>query len=95
VIFGVLWNRVWFEFPTGEGESSQRCKGLFMDPADVLGTAVCILGFVLMALKPRHPWPYQAGLWIMVSGVLILMFHHFLNSVVITAASVEKRRLQP
>jgi hypothetical protein len=46
-----------------------------MDPADVVGTAVCILGFVLMASKLWHPRCCQVGLWIMLSGTLILMLH--------------------
>jgi hypothetical protein len=91
VIFGVLWNKVWFEFPAPEGETSKRWRGFFMDPADAMGTAVCILGFVLMALKPWHPWPYHAGLWIMVSGVLVLMFHHFWDCEILTDASKEVR----
>lgn len=83
VIFSLLWNRIWFDFPPAEDPSCPRTLGLAMSRAEASGLVLCILATVLMGLKPLALYSYYAGLGIMVLGLAVLMLHHFFDLVLI------------
>ncbi len=95
VVFGFVWNRVFFEFPAPEEGTPRSWLGLHMDRADIAGTGVCLAGFVLMALRPLSEAVYTAGLWVMLAGVLVLSLHHFFSAPVVTRATEQDMRREP
>jgi hypothetical protein len=96
VLFAVAWNRVWFECPTPDGETCRSWFGLHMEPADILGTLVCVAAFVLMCARPWAHGLYTSGLVVMLLGLLLLSFHHlFTPWLVREPAPSAKKRQQP
>lgn len=83
VIFATAWNRVWFECPAPDGETCGSWFGLHMEKPDIVGTLVCIFAFVLMCAKPWLPWLYQAGMAVMLLGLLVLSFHHLFTPLMV------------
>ncbi len=83
VVFSLLWNRIWFDFPPPEDSSCPRSLGLAMSRAEASGLVLCILATVLMGLKPLALYSYHAGLGVMVLGLAVLMLHHFFDLVLI------------
>lgn len=83
VVFGLIWNRVWFEYPAPEKDTPRPLLGLHISKADLTGSAICIGGFMSMCLRPLSEVVYEAGLWIMLAGVLVLSTHHFFGATVV------------
>lgn len=77
VLFALVWNRIWFEFPARDDENCSRNGGLFMHKEQILGLLICTVGFVLISLGSVHITLASIGHWIMLCGVLILGTHHF------------------
>ncbi|MCT4534668.1 HPP family protein [Halodesulfovibrio sp.] len=77
VLFALLWNRVWMEFPAKDIDNTTKCAGLFMDKPQVVGMSICMLSFALMCCKETFETIYVIGLAGMVTGVLVLGTHHF------------------
>ena len=87
VMFGIAWNRIRFECPTPDPEvCSRRWLNLHLQKPDIIGTGVCILGFLLMCFKPWFEGVYLAGLLVMLAGVVVLSFHHLFDAVIISQA---------
>jgi CBS-domain-containing membrane protein len=82
VLFALLWNRLWFEYPSPEEDSSKPLFGLYMSRADLAGSVICLAGFLPICLRPLSEAVYVAGLWIMLAGVLVLSTHHFFGAAV-------------
>ncbi|MBI9082963.1 MAG: HPP family protein [Desulfobacterales bacterium] len=83
VVFGVIWNRVWFEYPAPAEDVPRLALGVNMSRPDMAGCAICLAGFVLMCLRALSEGIYVAGLWIMLAGVLVLSTHQFFGAVVV------------
>jgi hypothetical protein len=79
VVFSLFWNRIWFDFPAPEDQSSPRSLGLAMGRAEAWGLVLCILATVLMGLKPLALRSYHVGLGVMGLGLTVLMLHHFFD----------------
>jgi len=77
VLFALVWNRVWFEFPAKDDDHCIKYAGLYMEKPQVWGTALCVVSTVLMSCRQVAPAPYSIGLWGMTLGVLLLGMHHF------------------
>jgi len=84
VVFGMLWNRIFFEFPAPEEEAPRSWLNLCMAKADIAGTGICLAGFILMCLKTLSEAAYLCGLGVMLLGVLMLSTHHFFGAVIVT-----------
>lgn len=95
VVFALAWNRVFFEFPAPDEDTHRPWAGLHMARADVLGSAVCLAGFVLMCLRPLSQGAYLGGLWVMLAGVLVLSLHHFFGADVVTGNGANDTRREP
>ncbi len=83
VVFALVWNRIWFEWPVDDLTTERTWFNLKMSKPDIIGTIICILGFVLMCLKPWIETSYLIGLLVMLIGVIILSVHHFFRVKVI------------
>jgi CBS-domain-containing membrane protein len=79
VVFAFAWNRVWFEWPPPDPVRAPWFN-LHMEKADILGTGVCVLGFLLMCVKPWLVIIYRVGLLTMLAGIIVLATHHFFNA---------------
>ncbi len=77
VLCALAWNRVWFIYPPPEGEDCPLCLGLHQGRLELLGLGLCVLAAVLMGLRALSVPCYQAGLWLMLAGGLVLMLQHF------------------
>ncbi|HUV50576.1 MAG TPA: HPP family protein [Anaerolineae bacterium] len=77
VVFAFAWNRLWFEWPPPDPECRVPRFNLHMEKADFFGTGICILGFLLMCVKPWLDIIYKVGLFIMLAGIIVLATHHF------------------
>ena len=77
VLCALAWNRVWFTYPPPEGEDCPMCLGLHQGRLEMLGLGLCVLATVLMGLRALSVPCYQAGLWAMLLGGLVLMLQHF------------------
>lgn len=77
VLFALVWNRVWFEFPAKDDDHCVKYAGLYMEKPQVWGTALCVVSTVMMSCKQVAPVLYASGLWGMTLGVLLLGLHHF------------------
>ncbi len=84
VIFSLVWNRVWLDFPAPDSEPGPACLGLAMGRPEAAGLGLCALALVLMALKPLAHTAYQAGLGVMLMGLAVLMLEHFFAAVLVT-----------
>lgn len=94
VLFGIFWNRIWFECPAPDDDTcSKSWLSLYMQKPDIIGTGICILGFLLMCFKPWIEGVYLAGLLIMLAGITVLSCHHLFNTVIIFQS--EPRRAAP
>lgn len=80
VVFAIFWNRMWFEWPIDDQFPERPWFNLNMEKPDILGTAICIIGFILMCLKPWSDLGYLAGLIVMFAGVSVLSVHHFFTA---------------
>jgi hypothetical protein len=80
VIFGVIWNRFWFECPPPEEGCGRSWFNLGMAKPDIIGGGICILATLFMCAKPWSAAAYNAGLWIMTAGLAILSLHHFFGA---------------
>jgi hypothetical protein len=85
VIFGVVWNRFWFECPPPEEGCRRAWFNLGMERADILGTGICLAAALLMCAKPWSAAVYEAGLWTMLAGLAIMSLHHFLGARVLVS----------
>lgn len=83
VVFSLLWNRLWFDFPAPEDPSCPRNLGLAMSRAEAWGLILCTLATVLMGLKPLARQAYHAGLGVMGLGLMVLMLHHFFGLAIV------------
>lgn len=79
VLCALAWNRVWFSYPPPEAEGCPLCLGLHQGRMEALGLGLCLLAAVLMGLRALSVPCYQAGLWIMLLGWLVLMLQPFLE----------------
>lgn len=77
VLFALVWNRVWLEFPAKDDDHCLKYAGLYMTKAQVWGMALCLASMALMSCKPILPALYSLGLGGMTLGVLLLGTHHF------------------
>lgn len=77
VLFALVWNRIWFEFPSRDDEHCVKHAGLYMHTAQILGLCICTAGLVAMSFNQLSPPVSMAGRWIMCLGVLIMGTHHF------------------
>jgi len=77
VLCALAWNRVWFTYPPPEGEDCPLCLGLHQGRLEMLGLGLCVLAAVLMGLRALFVPCYQAGLWLMLLGGIVLTFQHF------------------
>ncbi len=81
VIFAFIWNRSVFEWPVDDLNPHKPWFNLNMDKPDIIGTAICIIGFILMCLKPWFDSVgYLVGLFVMLMGIVILSVHHFFTA---------------
>jgi len=91
VIFSLVWNRPWFDWPVEEGHSDHYSwLNRNMDKPDIVGTIICIIGFILMCFKPFFAVIYDLGLWVTLIGVVILSVHHFFTSTLVKSNNSEK-----
>ncbi len=84
VVFAIVWNRIWFEFPAPDGDTRKTWFNLYMEKPDIIGTEICILGFLLMCFKPWLEIIYLAGLLVMLVGVIVLSTHHFFSAKIVS-----------
>ncbi|MDY6989811.1 MAG: HPP family protein [Thermodesulfobacteriota bacterium] len=77
VLFAFAWNRIWFIWPPPDPDTTETWLGLHMEKADTIGTGICILAALLMAMKPWLETVYSIGLLIMLAGIILLATHHF------------------
>ena len=80
VIFALVWNRVWFEFPSKDDDHCVKYAGLYMEKPQVWGTAICMISMVLMSCKHVASALYSIGIWGMILGALLLGIHHFVDA---------------
>ena len=91
VIFAIIWNRPWFDWPVEDGHSDHHtCINLNMDKPDIIGTIICTIGFILMCCKPFLEIIYEIGLWVTLLGVIILSVHHFFTSTLVISKVSDK-----
>ena len=79
VIFAVVWNRIWFEFPARDDDCCIKNLGLYMEKTQILGVAICIVSCVVMSLQTIFPKIGLAGTYCMAAGNIILGTNHFFN----------------
>lgn len=79
-IFGIVWNRFWFECPPPEDGCQRSWFNLGMDKPDILGAGICILATLLMCVRPWSQHAYEAGLWVMLAGLAFMSLHHFFGA---------------
>lgn len=84
VLFGMAWNRFWFENPSRETEEGATACIMNMERPEFAGLAICATGFVLMCLRPWSHGAYGWGLGFMGAGVLLLSLYHFPKAQIIT-----------
>ncbi|AMK10791.1 HPP family protein [Pseudodesulfovibrio indicus] len=77
VLFAMVWNRLWFEFPAADIDHRERACGLYMQLPQIAGLAVCAAGFALLCLQRLLPAAHTAGTAVMLLGVALLGTHHF------------------
>ncbi|AFQ45326.1 HPP family protein [Desulfosporosinus meridiei] len=82
VLFALVWNRVWFEFPAKDDDHCVKYAGLYMEKPQVWGMSLCMVSMVLMSCQQVAPVFYPIGLWGMILGVLLLGMHHFVVALV-------------
>ncbi|EHQ90738.1 HPP family protein [Desulfosporosinus youngiae] len=82
VLFALVWNRIWLEFPAKDDDHRVKYAGLYMTRAQVWGMALCLLSMVLMSCKHIVPALYFLGLGGMTLGVLLLGTHHFVEALI-------------
>ncbi len=85
VVFGVIWNRFWFECPPPEEGCGRAWLNLGMDRADIAGAGACTLATLLMCARPWSQTAYQWGLWVMLAGLAVMSLHHFFGARVLVA----------
>jgi hypothetical protein len=91
VVFAIVWNRPWFDWPVEDNHSNHHSWfNLNMDKPDIIGTIICIIGFIMMCCKPLLTIIYELGLWVTLIGVIILSTHHFFSSTLITSSITDK-----
>ncbi len=90
VLFALVWNRVWFEFPAKDDDHCVKYAGLYMEKPQVWGTALCVISTVFISCKQVAPALYVIGLWVMTLGVLLLGMHHFVAAM--TTPKTENRK---
>jgi hypothetical protein len=83
VVFGLFWNRIWFEYPAPEEDVPRPLLGLHISRADLTGSGICLAGFLAICLRPLSETVYAAGLWVMLAGVVVLSSHHFFGAAVV------------
>lgn len=83
VLFGMAWNRVWFDCPPEEPGEEAGGRVLNMERCEFAGLAVCSLGFALMCLRTWSAGAYAWGLAVMGIGVLLLSVYHFATARII------------
>ncbi|MHA1973694.1 MAG: HPP family protein [Candidatus Hodarchaeales archaeon] len=84
VMFAVVWNRIWFEWPVNDNKPDINWFNLNMDKPDIIGTVICVAAFILMCLKPISQHSYILGSLIMLIGIIILSVHHFFGISIVT-----------
>lgn len=89
VVFGVIWNRFWFECPPPEEGCGRAWLNLGMDRADILGAGACTLATLLMCAKPWSQATYEWGLWVMLAGLAVMSLHHFFGARVLVSRNDE------
>lgn len=90
VLFALVWNRVWFEFPAKDDDHREKYAGLYMEKPQVWGTALCVVSTIFISCKQVAPALYVIGLWVMTLGVLLLGMHHFVAAM--TTPKTENRK---
>ncbi|GAB7023825.1 HPP family protein [Salidesulfovibrio brasiliensis] len=76
VLFALIWNRLWFEFPAKDVDYREKRLGLYMDTPQVGGMAICMLGFLLMCFQQASSVVHALGMMTMLLGVALLGAHH-------------------
>ena len=89
VLFGVIWNRFWFECPPPEEGCGRSWFNLGMDRADIAGTGACAVATLLMCARPVSAAAYHAGLWVMLAGLAVMSLHHFFGARVLVSGTDE------
>jgi len=89
VLFGVIWNRFWFECPPPEEGCGRSWFNLGMNRADILGTGICLAATLLMCARPWSTAVYDAGLWAMFAGLIVMSLHHFFGARVLVSRTDE------
>ncbi len=82
VLVALAWNRVWFAYPSQEGEACPKCLGLYLNRRETAGLVVCVLAALAMALRPLSVFMYHVGLGVMLLGGVMLMLQHFAEATV-------------
>jgi hypothetical protein len=82
VLFALVWNRVWFEFPAKDDDHCVKNVGLYMEKPQIWGTALCLVSSVLMGCKQVASMLYWIGIWGITLGVIILGMHHLVVALV-------------
>ncbi|WP_415713555.1 HPP family protein [Maridesulfovibrio sp.] len=77
VIFAFIWNRIWFEFPARDSDNYVKNAGLYMEKAQIVGVAICIISCIVMCFQSMSPVVGITGLCGMAAGNIILGTHHF------------------
>jgi len=90
VLCALAWNRVWFSFPPPEAEGCPLCLGLHQGRLETLGLGLCVLAAVLMGLRPLALPLYEAGLWTMLLGGLVLTLQHFAEASLVSGPDPAK-----
>ncbi len=91
VLFAVLWNRVWFEFPAKDDDHCVKNAGLFMEKPQVWGICLCMISLLLIGCKNFAPFMHDIGVWSMTFGVLVLGGHHLVTAIKIPAQIVDEK----
>ena len=84
VIFALIWNRVWFEYPAKDDDHCVKNAGFFMEKSQVFGVGLCSLSVVLMSCKNFSLLAHNIGSWAMTFGVFILALHHLVSATIIS-----------
>ena len=83
VLFALVWNRVWFEFPARDDDHCVKNAGLFMEKPQIFGVSLCFIGVFLMSCGGFEPLMHDVGVWGVILGVLVLGLHHLVSAVMI------------
>ena len=77
VVFSLIWNRCWFEFPVKDAGNQKYTAGLCMEKSQLFGCLFCVVGSLALSFGPAHSSLEFLGIAFMLPGVFFLGCHHY------------------